>query len=161
MIEYDKIKKIIEILKECSTIALKFHKQKNIEISIKDDNSPVTRADLEISRIATNKLSEIFPNDKIISEENITHLNKVDMNRYWLIDPIDGTKEFITKSGFFTINFALISNNKPIFGIICQPTTSSIWFNNNNTAYKISKTFNIEDAEELKPQTINKKTTYY
>ena len=155
MIEHEKIKKIIEILRECSVIALKFHQQKNLEITIKDDDSPVTKADLEISRIATNKLSELFPNDKIISEENITFLNKVDMDRYWLIDPIDGTKEFITKSGFFTINFALISNNKPIFGIICQPTTSSIWFNNNNTAYKISKTFNIEDAKELKPQTIN------
>ncbi len=155
MIEYDKIKKIIEILKECSSVALKFYKQKNLEISIKDDNSPVTRADLEISRIATNKLSKFFPNDKIISEENITHLNKVDVGRYWLIDPIDGTKEFITKSGFFTINFALISNNKPVFGIICQPTTSSIWFNHKNTAYKIVKTFNIKDAVELKPRTIN------
>ena len=102
MIEYDKIKKIIEILKECSAVALKFYKQKNLEISIKDDNSPITKADLEISRIAFNKLSEIFPNDKIISEENITRLNSVDMDRYWLIDPIDGTKEFITKSGFFT-----------------------------------------------------------
>ena len=155
MIKHDEIKKIILIIKECSAIALKFHKQKNLKISIKDDNSPVTKADLEISRIATNKLSEIFPNDKIISEENITHLNNVDMDRYWLIDPIDGTKEFITKSGFFTINFALILNNKPIFGIICQPTTSSIWFNSNNTAYKISKTFNIKDAKKLKPRIIN------
>ena len=155
MIKHDEIKKIIEIIKECSAIALKFQKQKNLYISLKDDNSPVTKADLEISRIATNKLLKIFPNDKIISEENITHLNKVDMDRYWLIDPIDGTKEFITKSGFFTINFALISNNKPVFGIICQPTTSSIWFNSNNTAYKISKTFNIKDAEKLNPQTIN------
>ncbi len=155
MIEYENIKKVIDILKECSDVALKFHKQKNLEISIKDDKSPVTKADLEISRIATNKLYEIFPNDKIISEENITQLSKVDMGRYWLIDPIDGTKEFITKSDFFTINFALISNNKPVFGIICQPTTSSIWFNNNNTAYKILKTFNIKDAVELKPKTIN------
>ena len=97
----------------------------------------------------------MFPNDKIISEENITNLNEVDMTKYWLIDPIDGTKEFITKSGFFTINFALISNNKPVFGIICQPTTSSIWFNDNKKAYKIKKTYNILDAEELKPKTIN------
>ena len=124
-------------------------------MSIKNDNSPVTKADLEISKIATNKLSEIFPNDKIISEENKPHLSKVDESRYWLIDPIDGTKEFITKSGFFTINFALISNNRPVFGIICQPTTSSIWFNNNDTAYKIKNSYNITDAEELKPKIIN------
>ena len=108
MIKYNEIKKIIQIIKKCSAVALKFYKQKNLEISIKDDNSPVTKADLEISKIASNKLSEIFPNDKIISEENITHLNTVEMDRYWLIDPIDGTKEFITKSGFFTINFANI-----------------------------------------------------
>ena len=93
---------------------INIYKQKHLEISIKDDNSPVTKADLEISRYLL-KLSEMFPNDKIISEENITNLNEVDMTKYWLIDPIDGTKEFITKSGFFTINFALISNNKPVF----------------------------------------------
>ena len=111
MIKYDEIKNIIKIIEECSAVALTFYKKKHLEISIKDDNSPVTKADLEISRIATNKLSEMFPNDKIISEENITNLNEGDMTKYWLIDPIDGTKEFITKSGFFTINFALISNN--------------------------------------------------
>ena len=155
MIKYHEIQKIIEIIRECSTIALKFYAQENLEVSIKNDNSPVTKADLEISKIATNKLSEIFPNDKIISEENITYLNKVDKNRYWLIDPIDGTKEFIAKSGFFTINFALISNNNPIFGIISQPTTSSTWFNNNNTAYKITNSYNIKDAKKLKPKTIN------
>ena len=155
MIKYDEIKNIIKIIEECSAVALTFYKQKHLEISIKDDNSPVTKADLEISRIAINKLSEMFPNDKIISEENITNLNEVDMTKYWLIDPIDGTKEFITKSGFFTINFALISNAKPVFGIICQPTTSSIWFNINNKAYKIKKTYNILDAKELKPKTIN------
>ena len=82
MIEYEKIKEIIDVLKECSAVALKFHKQKKLEISIKDDNSPVTKADIEISRIAINKLSEIFPDDKIISEENIIHLNKVDMTKY-------------------------------------------------------------------------------
>ena len=155
MIKYNEIQKIIEIISECSTIALKFYAQKQLEVSIKNDNSPVTKADLEISNIATKKLSEIFPDDKIISEENITHLSKVDKNRYWLIDPIDGTKEFIAKSGFFTINFALILNNKPTFGIISQPTTSSIWFNNNNTAYKITNSYNITDAEELKPKTMD------
>ena len=114
MIKYDEIKNIIKIIKECSAVALTFYKQKHLEVSIKDDNSPVTKADLEISRIATNQLSKIFPNDKIISEENVTNLNEIDVTKYWLIDPIDGTREFINKSGFFTINFALISNNKPI-----------------------------------------------
>ena len=65
MIKYDEIKKIIKIIEECSAVALTFYKQKHLEVSFKDDNSPVTKADLEISRIATNKLSEMFPNDKI------------------------------------------------------------------------------------------------
>ena len=76
MIKYDEIKNIIKIIEECSTVALTFYKQKHLEVSIKNDNSPVTKADLEISRIATNKLSKMFPNDKIISEENITNLNE-------------------------------------------------------------------------------------
>ena len=67
MIKYDEIKKIIKIIEECSAVALTFYKQKYLEISIKDDNSPVTKADLEISRLAINKLSKIFPNDKIIA----------------------------------------------------------------------------------------------
>ena len=60
MIRYNKIQKIIEIIKECSAIALKFYAQKNVEVFKKNDNSPVTKADLEISKIATNKLSKIF-----------------------------------------------------------------------------------------------------
>ncbi len=155
MIKYDKIQKIIEIIEECSQIALKFYKLKNLEISIKDDNSPVTKADLEISKLATNKLSKIFPKDKIVSEENIDNIKNINEDRYWLIDPIDGTKEFISKSGYFTINFALISDNKPVFGIIAQPTTASVWFNYKCVAYKISETFNIKDAKELKPKNLN------
>ena len=77
MIRYNKIQKIIEIIKECSAIALKFYAQKNVEVFKKNDNSPVTKADLEISKIATTKLSKIFPNDKIISEEKITNLKKL------------------------------------------------------------------------------------
>ncbi len=155
MIKLYKIRKIIEIIKECSIVALNFYKKENLQISLKNDNSPVTMADIEISKIASEKLKKLFPNDKIISEENFYKQKSIKnnrFNRFWLIDPIDGTKEFINKTDFFSINFGLISNDEPVFGIISQPTTSTVWFNYNGKAFKILKTYDIADAEELKPK---------
>ena len=155
MISYNEIKKIIDIVRECNEIALKHFYDKNLNVRIKEDYSPVTNADLEISKLASIKLKKLFPNDLIISEENYSDRIKNKNKRFWLIDPIDGTKEFINKSGFFTINFGLVFNNEPVFGIITQPTTSSTWYNYNNKAYKISKSFEINDSKELKPKYID------
>ena len=132
MIKYDEIKNIIKIIEECSAVALTFYKQKHLEVSMKDDNSPVTKADLEISRIAINKLSKIYPNDKIISEENITDLNQVDMTKYWLIDPIDGTTNFLHGIPHFCISIAFVSNNEILSGVIFDPIKNEVFFAEKN-----------------------------
>ncbi len=157
MIKFCEIKKILNIIKSCSKIAMKHYNNNNLKVSFKDDYSPITRADIEISEVATEKLKKIFQNDVIISEEKKIKNTEFNCDRFWLIDPIDGTKEFLKKSGNFTINFALIVLGKPIFGIICQPTTSSVWYNFEGKSYKISNSFNIEKSFMIEASQFNEK----
>ena len=141
MITKNKIIKIIELAKKCNECALHhFNKFDKKSVGYKDDNSPLTKADVEVNNIAVYGLQKLFPNIEIISEElyNSKHIFK--NNKYfWLIDPIDGTKEFINKSPNFTVNFALVKHNLPIFGLIAQPTTGTIWYDFNNEAWKLNK----------------------
>ena len=86
----------------------------NLDITIKSDNSPVTKADIAAHTLLFNGLSSLTPTIPIISEEdNESLLISGFHSTYWLIDPLDGTKEFISRNGEFTVNVALIENNKP------------------------------------------------
>ena len=101
---------------------------------LKKDRSPVTKADLAANKVICSGLKKIFPNISIVSEENDnSNLKKQDI--YWLVDPLDGTKEFIKKNGEFTVNIALIKNKKPVYGLIYMPTTKEIYFTKNNSSY--------------------------
>ena len=122
-----------ELAKKCNECALHHFKEfDNKLISYKDDNSPLTNADIEVNDIAVAGLHKLFPSVKIISEELYKSNDEFKNKKYfWLIDPIDGTKEFINKRPNFTVNFALIKHNSPIFGLIAQPTTGTIWYNFN------------------------------
>jgi 3'(2'), 5'-bisphosphate nucleotidase len=100
-------------------------------VEIKNDQSPLTIADIKSNDILNAGIRNLFPDIPIISEEN-KHIEINDRKHYkyfWLIDPLDGTKEFIKRNGEFTINVALVENNIPIYGIIAQPTTGKMWHN--------------------------------
>lgn len=94
----------------------------DFDIEYKADNSPVTQADKEADEV----INEILENSglPIISEETklLDYQDRKDWPHFWLVDPLDGTKEFIAKNGDFSINIALISGNKPLYGLICHPT---------------------------------------
>ena len=101
---------------------------------LKKDRSPVTKADLAANKVICSGLKKNFPNIGIVSEENDnSNLKKGDM--YWLVDPLDGTKEFIKKNGEFTVNIALIKNKKPVYGLIYMPTTKELYFTKKNSSY--------------------------
>ena len=100
----------------------------------KKDRSPVTQADFAANKIICSRLKKNFPNIAIISEEN-DNSNLKKKNMYWLVDPLDGTKEFIKKNGEFTVNIALIKNKKPIYGLIYMPVTREIYFTKNKFSY--------------------------
>ena len=87
---------------------------KGIKITIKPDNSPVSNGDLEVNELLTNKVKELTPNIPIVSEETVDLKKKNDLKTFWLIDPIDGTKEYISGKDEYTINAALIENGKII-----------------------------------------------
>ncbi len=96
----------------------------------KDDDSPVTSADYTANEIIMDMLHKLTPNIPIMSEES-EHLalaERIDWPRYWLIDPIDGTQEFIARSGDFAVNIALIEHNEPVIGVIYWPAGESLYY---------------------------------
>ena len=148
------IDNVIEIAKRAGDEILKIY-NKNFSIEYKDDKSPLTQADKVSHQIITNGLNNLsiktidsidsietidskFP---ILSEEgkSIPYEKRKNWELFWMIDPLDGTKEFIKKNGEFTVNIALIHKNEPIFGIVYAPVLDWVYFNDNENAYKIEK----------------------
>ena len=101
---------------------------------MKKDKSRVTKADLIANDLICKRLQSINPKIQIISEEGKKKFSKK-TNIFWLVDPLDGTKEFIKKNGEFTVNIALIKNCRPIYGVIYLPVKKEIYFTQNKSAY--------------------------
>jgi len=122
-------------LKDIENIALDAGKvimsiyEEDCNIEYKDDNSPLTKADIKANEIICNALEKLYPQIPIISEENrqIEYEVRKKWEYYWCIDPIDGTKEFIKKNGEFTINIALIHNNTPVLGVVYAPALEEMY----------------------------------
>lgn len=119
------LKAVCQANKEC----LDIYKEDDFGIQFKADNSPVTRADLRVNDILTETLMRVTPEIPVVSEEaNPSYVQRRGYHKFWIIDPIDGTKEFIKKSGEFTINLGLVENGYPTFGIISIPTQGQIFY---------------------------------
>ena len=130
---------ICNISIEAGLITNKYYKQKN-KIINKADNSPLTKADIDSNEFIIKSLSEINPKFPILSEEKFVEWDiRKKWSKYWLVDPLDGTKEFIKESGEYTVNIALIENNEPILGVIYAPALDRLFFSKkNNGSYKIN-----------------------
>jgi 3'(2'), 5'-bisphosphate nucleotidase len=108
-------------------------------IDFKEDDSPLTEADRLSHLVIKDRLSKNWPDIPILSEEgrSIPYQERASWNEFWLVDPLDGTKEFIKKNGEFTVNIALIRNRKPVLGIIYAPALDILYFaEENEGAYK-------------------------
>ena len=128
---------------------------------LKSDSSPITAADNLSHKIITESLKILTPEIPIISEENceIDYKTRAQWSQYWLVDPLDGTKEFINKNGEFTVNIALINKNIPILGIIHIPVTNETYWgskfngcfylNENNEKERIYVSDNIHNPLRL------------
>ena len=129
------------------------------DIKIKDDSSPLTEADLESNSFIIKKLKQIDPSIPILSEESLVEWStRKKWSTYWLIDPLDGTKEFIDQNGEFTVNIALIENNKPILGIIYAPALSTLYYAYKNSGcYKINCTNVLKNLNKSNKIHVNKK----
>ena len=141
MINKANYKDIVLILRDISDQASKKILEiynSDFKINFKDDCSPLTKADIESNQIICSRLSREFPRIPIISEENKN--KRLDVDTYFLIDPLDGTKEFIARNGEFTVNIALIIKNKPKLGVIQIPVKFTQYFSDGVYSYKYKKT---------------------
>jgi len=127
--------------------------QEGLKIITKPDNSPVSNGDLEVNRILTEKIQNLTPNIPIISEETVDLKKKNNLKTFWLIDPIDGTKEYIAGKDEYTINAALVINRIPTVGLLGAPKKNRLFY-----AYGKNNSYMIENNKTSK-LTCTKKTT--
>ena len=140
------IKAAIEASKEILAI----YQSNDFEIENKKDNSPLTKADKAAHKIISSILEE--SKIPILSEEgkSVPYETRKYWNKLWIIDPIDGTKEFIKRNGEFTVNIALIVNNKPVIGVIIAPDSGLLYFSENNKgAFKAIVNIDFFDLKNL------------
>ena len=102
--------------------------EKGLNIEIKEDNSPVSNGDIKVNELITNKIKELTPNIPIISEETVDLNKKNKAKVFWLIDPIDGTKEYIAGNDEYTLNAALVINTVPVLGVVGVPKKNRLFY---------------------------------
>ena len=140
---------LIDTFNEAGKIALSL-REMGLKKEIKPDNTPVSNGDIEVNNILTKKISEITPNIPIVSEESSVHKNDKDLKNFWLIDPIDGTRDYINNKDEFTLNAALILDRKPSIGIITAPAKKRVFY-----SYAMSNSYELINNQEI--ELINKK----
>lgn len=134
------IEDVLKIAKYAGCEIMKIYNEFDGKFDIKADNSPITKADITSHNIIVNELAKISPYP-VQSEENIVPYEiRKNWRKFWLIDPLDGTKDFIAKNGEFTINIALIDNQMPILGVVYLPYFDEIYYATlNQGAFKNGK----------------------
>lgn len=118
------LEQVTEISRLAGHAIMDIYRQ-GIEVTSKDDDSPLTQADLASHAIILKKLHELTPRTPCLSEEaaDIDFATRSGWREYWLIDPLDGTKEFIKRNGEFTVNIALIRDHEPVLGVVHIPVS--------------------------------------
>ena len=143
----ESIKELIEVFFQAGELSIKLRND-GLTKQIKKDKTPVTNGDIEVNNIILNSLKKITPEIPIISEENSENKNK-ELNTFWLVDPIDGTYDYINNRDEFTLNAGLIINKKAFAGIIYAPAKRRMFYSYGN---KLS--FELRDNKE---EILNKK----
>ena len=141
---------------EASKVILEIYHSGEFNVEIKGDNSPLTRADTASHNVIMSHLETTgIP---VLSEEgrDISYKERKAWKQLWIVDPIDGTKEFIKRNGEFTVNIALIENQKPIIGVIFVPVTGELYFSSKEAgAFKVALDLEDYDLEALLSKPIN------
>ncbi|EDK29334.1 CysQ protein [Vibrionales bacterium SWAT-3] len=121
---------VIEVARSAGQLILEIYEKKDYEEFTKSDDTPVTSADLAAHKLISKKLSELTPDIPVLSEEaaDISLEKRAQWDRYWLVDPLDGTQEFIARSGDFATIIALIEHNKPVMGVVYAPVSGVSYY---------------------------------
>lgn len=150
------IKDILEIARLAGDEILNIYHTENLFniVDFKTDDSPLTLADKKSHQVIAQNLEDLYPHIPLLSEEGkgIPYEIRKYWSEFWLVDPLDGTKEFIKRNGEFTVNIALIVEQYPVLGVVYCPVMDTFYFAINGTgAYKIHK------GEELRLEISDKK----
>ena len=148
------IQDIVTIAKEAGNAIMQIYKQ-DFEVEYKRDNSPLTLADKKANDIIEDGLNQLSVNLPILSEEGkeISYEDRKHWEYFWLVDPLDGTKEFVKKNGEFTVNIALIRRDTPVLGVVYAPALDvCYWAKQDKGAFK--------DGQKLPLKTVNQRNAY-
>ncbi len=142
-IDFEKItKELIPVFNTAGQESINLYNE-GLKIQIKEDGSPVSNADLKVNELICKKINELTPEIPIISEETVK-LNEKNKNTvFWLIDPIDGTKEYIAGKDEYTLNAALVIDKKPVVGLVGAPKKNKLFY-----SYGIDKSFIVQNNGE-------------
>ena len=135
---------LINTFNEAGRISIDLYK-KGLQIEIKEDKSPVSNGDLKVNELITNKIKDLTPNIPIVSEETVDLDKKNEAKIFWLIDPIDGTKEYIAGKDEYTLNAALVINTVPVLGIVGVPKKNRLFY-----TYALGESYLIENGKTQK-----------
>jgi 3'(2'), 5'-bisphosphate nucleotidase len=118
---------VIALAREAGAAIMQVYRQ-DFDVEHKDDKSPLTQADLASHRIICEGLAKLTPDIPLLSEESVERPWEIraKWRRYWLVDPLDGTREFVKKNGEFTVNIALVENHAPVFGVVQTPALDEL-----------------------------------
>lgn len=120
-----------------AAIMVVYQGEKPLDVTVKKDDSPVTAADLAAHRIIKHGLAQLTPEIPLLSEEDPPAWEvRRHWQRYWLVDPLDGTKEFLLRNGEFTVNIALIENGQPVMGVVYAPVPDVLYGASEGKAWK-------------------------
>ena len=138
---------------------MEIYNSEDFEVELKSDDSPLTKADKAAHEIIVSCL--VRSSLPILSEEgsNIPFAERKNWNRFWMVDPIDGTKEFIKRNGEFTVNIALIENQKPVLGVVYAPALKDLYFAEEGVgSFKMEDIISIGDTHKAKRIDLSKST---
>ena len=143
------VEDLIDTFLNAGKISLEL-REKGLTKKIKSDNTPVSNGDIEVNKLITNKIKELTPSIPIVSEESSDNKSQDNLKDFWLIDPIDGTYDYINNLDEFTINAGLIINNQPVAGLICAPAKKRMFY-----SYGKELAFELINEEEVKLESNN------
>ena len=126
------VENLIDTFLHAGKVSLEL-RNRGLTKEIKSDNTPVSNGDIEVNKIITKKINELTPHIRIVSEETSDNKSIKNLNDFWLIDPIDGTYDYINNLDEFTINAGLIINKQPVAGLIYAPAKKRMFYSYGNT----------------------------
>ena len=133
------VESLIDTFVQAGKISLKLRK-KGLTKELKSDDTPVSNGDIEVNKIISKKIIELTPSIPIVSEESSENKLNENLKNFWLIDPIDGTYDYINNLDEFTINAGLIVGNKPVAGLIYAPAKNRMFFSyGDDSAFELIK----------------------